>query len=481
MKKKMFFPLLSAVLVLAPAAKAAPTLEQRVEELELSRDMNIFKWSGKFMMKHENIARTKDAKTLTFNATRMQYHLDMDANVSDKIKFYSRFSMTKWLNHYNRDLTKSSSLTSNQSATAGTGPEANEFRDLIAGDETGYGPAVVVEKAFFNWSVTDGFALSIGRLPTLDGNPVNMYSDTSKEGGYPHLAYSYTLDGIAGAYNFKNWMPAGHSFTTRVIWTPLQTIGDTTYSRVYTGTNANGGFTLKHTNIYTAMGEYSWRPNNGLFADFTFIPQFTMMKDNQFGNYSTDSLFTDATRPPSIDYNIQTAYAQFVDIMGMGLDLALAYSQTSVTTHGGICVSVAAGHCAQFRNIFHTYQTTSPGTTLPYPEKETKGNGYVATLKYKLPIVMLKRPSLGVEAQKGSHGWFRPDGARLDEIDFYSTRGHGYHVFWVQPITSELKMTVGWKKKVDTWGSGLTSMVGYSVARENVKFENLYANLRLEF
>ena len=249
MLKKLLIPTLSIMMVM-PLVNAA-TVEERLSELELKNDMQVVKFGGRFFSQYDNVeyqnrtAVNGPVTTDTLNIFRLQFSLNFDANLSKKLQFYGRYTTSKYFNHFQRAETLTGS-TANTSINNSTG------RDLGITDNFEAGPGTYLERAFLNYAVTDYLTLSVGRLPTVEGLPLNWQDGVSREGTYAHLAYSNVLDGMAITGNMSSMLPQGHQFFARAVYTPFSNIG-TNNTRLVAG-----GQKLDSINgLYVGMLEYT--------------------------------------------------------------------------------------------------------------------------------------------------------------------------------------------------------------------------------
>lgn len=509
--KKITTVAVLAMMSLSPAVLAESTiaqLEERLSNLELKNDLNLLQFAGRFITRYDNITVDKrDGGYFNHNLYRLQFSLDMSANLNSKLNFHGRLTSSKYFNHMNRG-----SSTDPFGAAADV-VNADPTRDFGVADNFSGGPTTFLERAFLNYNVTDNMVFTVGRLPTIDGAPAEYLDDVSRQGTYPLMAFSYVLDGAAVTYNFQN-LPGGRSLSARFIYTPFVNYDSLTNnmktggssSKKTLGASGTSGTAqnievqstvmreVENTTVVTGMLDYS--SSAGLVGkEFGAIAQYSHAED----------LFYPASILSNInfDYSIATLHTHINGVANSNLDLSLDATFTNVKSNGfankgklllnGADISTtnlgngapAATGCIDLDVLGAGNPTGARGGTckgfLTNQESDSSaGIGLLMSAKYKFNSVMLKNPSLGVEGIKGSKNYFKFDGASHELSGFYSTRGWGAHVYWLQPVTDGLKLRIGYINKVNEFGSGTFAVLGDAVTNKD-RIQNVYANLRLDF
>ena len=96
---KLSITLLLSLLVGLSAS--AQTIEERVEELEIARTLNIFKFSGDLTLFYDGIELengTSSEVDDTTYSTRLWAGINFNANPYDDVKFYGRLAVSKFFN-----------------------------------------------------------------------------------------------------------------------------------------------------------------------------------------------------------------------------------------------------------------------------------------------------------------------------------------------------------------------------------------------
>ncbi|MFX3626303.1 DUF3373 family protein [Campylobacter sp. LH-2024] len=114
------------------------------------------------------------------NKWMMELHLNMNADINDKTKFYGRLSMAKnW----------------SQMGWSGTP------YDLDAGRNTRTsGPILYVDRAYLDYYITPEWIATIGRQPGTDGPGSNLRNNALRQSTYPALAINALGDAAVITY-----------------------------------------------------------------------------------------------------------------------------------------------------------------------------------------------------------------------------------------------------------------------------------------
>lgn len=461
MKKKILLPVLTAAI--AMGSTNAATIEERLSELELKQDMNILKFGGRFFSSYDNVQYQSRATNTaaytsdTLNLYRMQFSLNLDADVSQRIKFYGRYTTSKYFNHFHRNET--TYVPAPGLPTQNLPIESSVNRDLGITDSFDAGPAAFLERAYFNYSMNDYLTFSVGRLPTVDGPPLHWEDNVSREGTYAHLAYSNVLDGAAVTTNLSKLMPEGNNLSLRFILTPFSNVGGgNTAGSPASLTLASGGKLKEYSSFYTGMVEYSLKGKS--FGDILVLGQVLSAKDLVYLRATT--AVSGFPGEVIADYKTYSLYTDITNIMNLGLDFSVT-GFISETKNTSIVSAIGGGAFSAVRNATHT------------------GKAFLLTTRYNLPIAFLKNPNIGVEYINGDKYFNKADNVSKDVVGFYTTRGHGLHFYYTQPIETGLKMRIGYMQKTDKYARGFA--LGEQTPAKNVnnKADNIYAQIRLDF
>jgi hypothetical protein len=434
-----------AGMLMVPTVNAA-TLEERVAELEANQSLNIFNFSGTFMTRFDDIISAKQTKpnsgaNLAFdnkdlNYMRLKFQFNADANVSKNIKFYSRFTASKFFNK------SYSQGTQADTATGDTGAPNSYSNSNI-----------VLEKAYMDLTVPDtNFTFSVGRLPTTAGQPYNYLDGRARMGTYPLLAYNSYFDGMSLSYKLDQYMPQDNKLAVRLIYTPL--------TNMNFGTAGAGGLikpptTEAGSNVGTQspMGsvQLDYSANNwGWVGNFGAVLQYLQTSDIYIKGASAASLGNSSL---FITVKQWTLATEFNSIGGSNFDLSASYLMTTLGTSG------AFGAAGGFGN--------STGAT-----EDITGGNTLLSARYRLGTWIL-----GAEWAHGEKNSLYFATAADDLTNFYGTPGNAYHLYLTKKFTENLALRVGYMNQAYDY----TEMGIGTTAESDRKIETAYANLRLDF
>lgn len=470
MKKN--FLTIAALSVLSVSA-FAQSIEQRVEALETNQLLNAFKFNGTLTTQYDSVEKGEDEDTSaavaveeeTLSLYRMKFSLDVAAEMDSKFQFYGRLTASKVMNE----------VYSGKSGAYDT-----DFTDDFSAGSKYDSSAVYVERAYANIGLIDNLTFSFGRLPTINGSPTQFHDDLPRQGTYPKMAYSAILDGFALSYNYG--ISSNQKLALRALYTPLNNVKRTGYNG-YTQPNHANQSTDKlnqNTSTYTFMADYTqtqagWADSFNAVAQYVNVNNLEIDDQKTASGYSNSDLF--------LDYTYVNLYLEALNVFSSGLDIALSHTITTADNKaGGVDVDFSA-----LGGGTNTYGIYCSGEACG----EVKGNASLIALKYKLPVAMLKNPSVGLEYLKSDKNYFFNDYSNDDVLDFYTTVGTGMHVYYTQPINSYVKLSVGMMQQNIEHGSEVGLFAGGTVKaktgilgdRANADVENtsMYARLRADF
>lgn len=449
---KKFMTMAFAASALVSGATSAQTLEERVEELEMSRDLNIFSFSGQLenrvdVYSSKDKKNTVSTKNTNKNLWATYFKLNMEAKPSDRLSFYGRLAMSKSWNDF---AARGGSSIATDSGSGG--------RDRA-------GTKLFVERAFMNYKITDSLVYTIGRMPTVDGPPYHFSAGTARSGAYPMLSYGSILDGMALTYGLKTG-DAG-VLNIRAIYTPTAFIDKSADMTDSNSVDSNGRKITNTENMFSLMLDYEGKATKA-YKGLNLIAQ-----------YMTGTLFLDATNEicytgsgagipdtvcpgistpsSSLRFDVDTliAYAEMNGVGKTGLDLSLTWKKSSVTSSGGL---------ATLGGVFtsNTTETKSDDNVLLF------STAYNFSSKYRIGYEYI---DIGDKA-------FQLDSTE-NAIGFYGGAGSkGHHAFAMTKFSPSLKLILGYmsKKHTKLYTSGLLGAGTDSDVRRTAGYARLIAN-----
>lgn len=144
-------------------------LNDRADETEFQAALSKVKFGLEFSTAVSNTNYKVSGQDYSANNKWMnELHLNMNADINDKTKFYGRLSMAKnW----------------SQMGWSGTP------YDLDAGRNTrSSGPVLYVDRAYLDYYITPEWIATIGRQPGTDGPGSNLRNNALRQSTYPALA-----------------------------------------------------------------------------------------------------------------------------------------------------------------------------------------------------------------------------------------------------------------------------------------------------
>ncbi|EJB6115518.1 outer membrane tyrosine kinase [Campylobacter jejuni] len=156
-------------------------LNDRADETEFQAALSKVKFGLEFSTAVSNTNYKVDGQDYSANNKWMnELHLNMNADINDKTKFYGRLSMAK-----------------NWSQMGWSGSPL----DLDAGRNTRTsGPVLYVDRAYLDYYITPEWIATIGRQPGTDGPGSNLRNNALRQSTYPALAINALGDAAVITY-----------------------------------------------------------------------------------------------------------------------------------------------------------------------------------------------------------------------------------------------------------------------------------------
>jgi hypothetical protein len=417
MKKIMTIAFAASTLV--SGAANANSLEDRVEDLELSRDLNIFSFSGQLENRVDTYS-SEDKKTAgsaentdkTLWATYFKFN--MEAKPNDRLSFYGRLAMSKSWNDF---AARGGSSIATDSGSGG--------RDRA-------GAKIYVERAFINYKIMDNLVYTIGRMPTVDGPPYHFSTGTARAGAYPMVAYASMLDGMALTYGLKT----GNSgiLNLRAIYTPTAFIDNTSDFTDNNSADSNGAKVKNTSNMWSVMADYegnATKAYKGLNVIAQYMKGSDIFLDTTFPVCSTTTGVCSGTttKVSNLRLGLDTIvlYAEMNGVAKTGLDLGFTYKKIKTTSFGTLATAggVFTPASAAGSEVEHD------DTVLLFSSAYNFGSKYRIGYEYI---------DIGDKA-------FQLDNTE-NVIGFYGSPGSkGHHAFAMTKFNSSLKLIVGYMSK----------------------------------
>ncbi|WP_127714659.1 DUF3373 family protein [Halobacteriovorax sp. HLS] len=416
MKKIMTMAFATAALATGASAQ---TLEERVEELELSRDLNIFSFDGQLENRVDTYSSVDEKNSTSVENTNKTlwatyFKLNMSAKPNDRLSFYGRLAMSKSWNDF---AARGGSSIATDSGSGG--------RDRA-------GTKLYVERAFINYSITNNLVYTIGRMPTVDGPPYHFSAGTARSGAYPMVSYAYMLDGMALTYGLKTGDVG--TLNLRAIYTPTAFIDKTADWTDNDSYDSNGRKVKNTSNMWSVMADYEGNPTDS-YDGLNIIGQYLKADDIFLDGVlpvcsTTTGLCSGTTQKvSSLRFKLDTIvlYAEMNGIAKTGLDLSLTWKKVKTTSTG--TYATAGG--------MYTPASTAASVTESSDNVLLLATAYNFGNKYKVGYEYI---DIGDKA-------FQLDSTE-NAIGFYGGAGSkGSHAFAMTKFNSSLKLVLGYMSK----------------------------------
>ncbi|EOH9090071.1 outer membrane tyrosine kinase [Campylobacter jejuni] len=156
-------------------------LNDRADETEFQAALSKVKFGLEFSTAVSNTNYKVDGQDYSANNKWMnELHLNMNADINNKTKFYGRLSMAK-----------------NWSQMGWSGSPY----DLDAGRNTrSSGPVLYVDRAYLDYYITPEWIATVGRQPGTDGPGSNLRNNALRQSTYPALAINALGDAAVITY-----------------------------------------------------------------------------------------------------------------------------------------------------------------------------------------------------------------------------------------------------------------------------------------
>lgn len=444
--KKFSMVLLAGALVSSQSFADTKSLEDRVSELEANQSLNIFNFSGALITRYDDILKASQSNPNSAGNTafsnsdlsymRMKFQLNADANVSKYIKFYSRITASKFFNN-------SGSTGTESTVQNGDLGEANSYQNST----------MVLEKAYVDLSIPDtALTVSIGRLPTVDGQPANYLDGRARMGTYPLLAYNSYFDGIGLTYKLDQYMPADQKLALRFVYTPLSSPNYGTGGAqgfVTPGLTETGANIPTQIPIYAGQVDYSI-DNTKIANNIGLVLQYI-----QTGNIYVSGGTAAGVGASSLNIAFKqlTLASEFTGIANTPVDVSASYLASIIHTQGTF------GALGGFGN--------SDGSNESF-----NGGNFLLSARYRLPTWIF-----GGEYVYGSKNSDYISEAQEDLTNFYGTTGSAYHVYVTKKFTENLALRVGYMYQKASY----TDLGPGAEVASNRAIQTAYVNLRTDF
>ena len=323
--------------------------------------------------------------------------INMKADISKNMNFYSRLSMYKYWGSSNI--------------------HPYSYYDNMQG-RVPSNSALYVERAYINWFFYQDsllpMALTIGRQPSTDG-PSNQFKDNStRKGTYSALLYDGAADGLVLTTNISKILHNPKSFF-RIGYSKGFGYSETSQNvgNAFVGASNND---IEDTNVF------------GLFLDTT-VPTI----DNSLIQLSYSKMLNIVANP--LDNNTSTNIdIGSVDLYGAMFEFTnLKDSNLDFFTHFGYSIAHPNG------NGYLNY-----GGLLSQAGDTSDKSGYSTWVGLRYGLGQEQTYKLGFEYNYGSQNWINLTQGSFDIYNKLSTRGNAYEAYFMYVINRYSNLRLGY-------------------------------------
>lgn len=352
------------------------------------------------------------------------------------------------------------------------------------------GTYMFVQKAYFDYFFNDKkFALSVGRLPTVDGPPIEKHLGQERLGTYPILLYSLPLDGVALTTNLKNLFSLDDRHILRFIYTPFFSL-DTSGRPNSVGSSSSQLSTNKGEAIflnYETSGEVE-----NLF-NYSFILQGFRANLMRMEAIEARGLANELCEAggsagaicgssPSRDGNLYEVYSEggriatmeailghidLQNILDSNISYYLSYKLSKFISEGRLKADLIEQNNGGAAPV-----GTSLGEIGGFIyDQDEEAEEFLTGLNYSN-----KTWTFGFEYLKRSIGALPGILSSSSITDFYSNVGHGNHFYMNHKLERNFSVTVGYMDMLEE-----LAFQGLNYQKSNTEVKTLYTNLTIDF
>ncbi|MEO1954387.1 MAG: DUF3373 family protein [Campylobacterales bacterium] len=323
--------------------------------------------------------------------------LNVKADITKDMKFYSRLSMFKyWGSSINHFYTK-----------------YDNMQGRVPSDSSLY-----VERAYLDWFFNrNGYipmAVTIGRQPSADGPSHQFKDNTVRKATYSALLYDGAADGLVFTFDISKAISNKHSFL-RVGYAKgfeyTETSSDV--GNAFVGASDNN---LKDTNVY------------GLFFDTT-IPtirhSLVQLSYSQIKDIVANQLDADSTQNVNIgDVSMYGAMVEVSNLHNSNLDMFIHYGYIHTNPNNQTYLNYGGLLDSDGDTSSKTGDAIWLGTRYGFGDKQ----------KYKV----------GLEYNHGSKNWISLTQGSFDIYNKLATRGNAYEAYFMYEINRYANIRLGY-------------------------------------
>ena len=381
-------------------------LEEKIEQVETSTMTDKINFGLDFRTRVDGFtsedAAGNDGSDNNIWSNRLR--INMDADITDDMKFTGRLSMYKNWSDANIN------VFSNMDPMQGRRPSDS---------------GVFVERAYVDWTALKGkvpLTLTIGRQPSSDGPSHQFKDNTVRKATYSALSFDGAADGVV-ATAALNKVTGIDGMALRVGYGKgYQDSSSTSYVGEPEG--------VADSNVWGAFLD------TGLGIEGSLFQISAVQARDVVSNIPNDNKNIG-------DVTLYTAMIEFTNINSSGLDLFAHYaiSQANPNGESGALAVDTNNDGIPDTDMSMGLLSTDMGAGISTDQKD--GNAYWIGARYALPFEVINNPKIGVEYNRGSKNWFSFTQGSNDLTNKLATRGTATEVYYIQPINRYAHLRLG--------------------------------------
>lgn len=380
-------------------------LEEKIDSVETATMTDKINFSLDFRTRVDGFD-TKDAAGNSGSDNNIwsnRLRINMDADITDDMKFTGRLSMYKNWSDSNIN------LFSGMDPMQGRRPSDS---------------GVFVERAYVDWTAIKGqvpVTLTIGRQPSSDGPSHQFKDNTVRKATYSALSFDGAADGVV-ATAALNKVTGIDGMALRVGYGKGY---QDSSNMSYVG-NPDG---VADSNVLGAFLD------TGLGIEGSLLQISAVQARDVVSNSSIENKNIG-------DVTLFTAMVEFTNIGSSGLDLFAHYAISQAKPNGDVSNmgDLNGDGIDDYLGLLST-DMTGTGTAVNTDQKD--GNAYWIGARYTMPFEAMNNPKIGIEYNRSSKNWFSFTQGSNDLTNKLATRGTATEVYYIQPINRYAHLRLG--------------------------------------
>lgn len=376
-------------------------VEERIDSLETTVLMNKINLGLGFRNRADFYSGKKvdGSKTANDNVWTTKFHLNMDSQITDNMKFTGRLAMYKYW-----------------ATNAGIGNAQNmSVYDPIQGRRPA-DSTVFAERAYVDYLIDKDWSvpvtLTIGRQPSSDGPSHQFKDNTVRKSTYSALGFDGAADGLVATADLEKATGVENAAVRLAYGKGYQAYNTTNGSTQYIDTSSG----VKDTQFYAMFIDGSIPAIKGSLLQFGYVKAMNVTGMSGGANLGNIDIFG--------------LMAEFTNISETGLDLFAHYGISKTDGNTNYVTIPGYGNVG----LMGMQMMGDLG-------ENRSGNALWVGGRYALPFA--KAGKIGYEYNRGSKYWISFTNAANDLTNKLATRGSAHEVYYIQPINRYAHLRAG--------------------------------------